>query len=465
MTMRQTSTQGYPRFILRDIPPVSDTDITLDQAALYFGEETTEYAIAGTDLPEFDYPVGDSNAETSYKGASGIALSNPLRRLAFTLRLSAPQILFSRYIRSDSKVLFRRSVTERVDALAPWLYRDGDPYPVIIGGRTVWVVDCYTISDRYPYAERYNGVSYIRNSVKVTIDAYDGTTTLYAFDAEDPLLKAWGKVFPGLLTSATKMPEELRAHLRYPEDLFRLQAEVYKTYHMQDPKVFYNKEDQWALPGEGDGTGQAMDPFYVLMQLPQESQEDFMLMMPFTPRTKANMIGWMAAKSDPDAYGERVVYTFPKQRLVLGPEQVSARVNQDPVISQQLTLWNQRGSGVLFGNLLVVPIDDSIVYIQPLYLQAEQTAMPQLTRVIVTYGDKVAMEADLGSALLAVFGEAQAPPSEAGPVVDAAAARDLYDRAIEAQKAGDWATYGQLIKQLGEVLAQLAGEATSTPQP
>jgi len=464
--VNESSGQGLPRFILRDIPPASQTDLELEQSALYFGEQTTEYVIAGTDLAEFDYPVGDANAETSYTGTGGIELSDPLRRAAFALRFSAPQILFSGYIRPDSQVLFRRTITERIDTLAPWLYRDNDPYPAIIDGRAVWIADCYTVSDRYPYSERYNGISYIRNSVKVTVDAYDGTTVLYAFDPEDPLLQAWSAVFPGLLASADEMPAEVREHLRYPEDLFTLQAEVYKTYHMLDPKVFYNKENEWALPGEGaDGTGAPMEPFFVLMQLPGEATEDFMLMMPFTPRTKANMIGWMAAKSDSESYGERVVYTFPKQRLVLGPEQVLARVNQDPVISQQLSLWNQRGSGVLFGNLLVVPIEGSIVYIQPLYLQAEQTAMPQLTRVIVTYGDKVAMEPDLASALLAVFGEVVEEPQPGGIAADPARAAELYERAIEAQRAGDWAAYGEYLEQLGAVLADLAGESTPTPEP
>lgn len=467
--VNEASGQGYPRFIVKDIPPVSDTSLKIEQPALYFGEGTTNYVIAGTELPEFDYPIGDSNAETSYKGRGGIEVGNAIRRSAFAMRFSAPQMLFSRYVRPESKVLFRRSVRERISALAPWLYIDDDPYPVIAGGRVVWIADCYTYSDRYPYSERYSGINYLRNSVKVTVDAYDGTTTLYAVDPDDPLLAAWGRVFPGLLTPAEKMPKEIAAHLRYPQDLFSFQTEVYKTYHMRDPKVFYNKEDQWARPGEGsDGTGTPMEPFYVLMQLPGETDEDFMLMLPFTPRTKANMIGWMAAKSDPGHYGERVVYTFPKQRLVLGPEQVHARVNQDPVISQQLTLWSQRGSGVLFGNLLVIPIDDSIVYIQPLYLQAEQTAMPQLTRVIVAYGDSVAMEKDLPAALLAVFGQVAAPEAGQGGSVDVATAKDLYEKAIAAQREGDWEAYGRYIGELGKVLGELAGkqsEATGTPAP
>ncbi len=464
--VNEASGQGYPRFIVKDIPPASDTDLTIEQPALYFGEQTSNYAIADTDLPEFDYPVGDSNAETTYSGTGGIEIGGAFKRAAFALRLSAPQILFSSYIRSDSQVLFRRSITERIEALAPWLYMDSDPYPVIVDGRVVWVADCYTVSDRYPYSERYGEISYIRNSVKVTVDAYDGTTTLYAYDPDDPLLAAWGRVFPGLLTSADEMPAEIAKHLRYPSDLFMLQAEVYKTYHMLDPKVFYNKEDQWALPGEGsDGTGEPMEPFYVLMELPEESDEDFMLMIPFTPRTKANMIGWMAAKSDPDSYGERVVYTFPKQRLVLGPEQVQARVNQDPIISQQLSLWNQRGSGVLFGNLLVIPVNDSIVYIQPLYLQAEQTSMPQLTRVIVAYGDQVAMEPDLPSALLAVFGAVAETPAEGGAVADVATAKDLYDKAVEAQREGDWEAYGRYLKELGDVLGELAGAGSEPSAP
>ncbi|MDO8847010.1 MAG: UPF0182 family protein [Coriobacteriia bacterium] len=467
--VNEASGQGYPRFIVKDIPPTSDTDLTIEQPALYFGEDTTNYVIADTDLAEFDYPVGDSNAETTYTGSGGVEIGSALRRTAFALRFSAPQILFSSYIRSDSKVLYRRSIDERVEALAPWLYTDSDPYPVIADGRVVWVIDGYTVSDRYPYSERYSAINYIRNSVKVTVDAYDGTTTFYAFDPDDPLLAAWSEVFPGLLTSADEMPAEIAAHLRYPSDLFMMQAEVYKTYHMLDPKVFYNKEDQWALPGEGtEGTGAAMEPFYVLMELPEESVEDFMLMIPFTPRTKANMIGWMAAKSDPDSYGERVVYTFPKQRLVLGPEQVEARVNQDPLISQQLTLWSQRGSSVIFGNLLVIPMNESIVYIQPLYLQSEQTSMPQLTRVIVAFGDEVAMEPDLPAALLAVFGAVSETPIDGAAAADVETAKDLYDKAVEAQRSGDWEAYGRYIDELGEVLGELAGTAETdagTPAP
>ena len=332
----------------------------------------------------------------------------------------------------------------------------------------MWVLDGYTWSDDYPYSEPLGGLSYIRNSVKVTVDAYDGTTTLYAFDPDDPVLQAWRDIFPGLVVDASEIPEGVAEHFRYPEDLFRIQAEVYKDYHMTDPKVFYNKEDSWELPGERSEQG-TMDPYYVLMRLPGDTTEDFQMIIPFTPRNRDNMIGWMSAKSDPATYGERVVYTFPKDRVILGPEQVSARINQDETISPQLTLWSQRGSQVILGNMLVIPLEDSIVYIQPLYLQAEQTAIPELTRVIVVYADKVDMAPDLEEALLKVFGER--PPTEGAEgaeegeptAADAATARELYEQALEAQMNGDWAEYGRLIDELGRVLGELAGTPSEVP--
>lgn len=465
----EASGQGLPNFIVKDIPPVSSTDVAVEQPAIYFGELTKDYVIAATDIEEFDYPVGDQNANTTYAGATGIEMGGLLRRVAFALRFQAPQLLFSSYIRADSKVLFQRSIIERLDQLAPWLAFDDDPYVTIADGRLVWVIDGYSVSDRYPYSERlatFGGINYIRNSVKATVDAYDGTTTLYAMDETDPLLATWRAVFPGLVVDGETMPESIRAHLRYPEDLFRAQAESYKTYHMQDPRVFYNKEDQWELPGEAGEGGTSMTPFYVLMNLPGEATQDFMLMLPFTPRNKDNMIGWMSASSDPGSYGRRIVYTFPKQKLILGPEQVIARINQDPLISQQLTLWNQRGSGVLFGNMLVIPIDDAIVYVQPLYLQASKTAMPQLTRVAVAYGDSVTMQPDLASALFAIFGESEGVPTPGtGAAATAADAQDLYVKALEAQKGGDWAAYGRYVEELGAVLELLAGSESTVTVP
>jgi hypothetical protein len=320
-------------------------------------------------------------------------------------------------------------------------------------------------------------MNYLRNSVKVTVDAYDGTVTMYAFDPNDPILKAWRTVFPSLFTDADRIPAEVKKHFRYPQGLFMTQAEVYRSYHMTDPRVFYNKEDSWDVPIEGTA-GAQMEPFYVLMRLPGELTEDFQMVLPFTPRGKTNMIGWMSAKSDPADYGKRTVYQFPKQRLVLGPQQISARINQDAKISPQLSLWSQRGSQAIFGDMLVIPIKNSIVYIMPLYLQAEQTAIPQLTKVVVAYSDKVEMENTLEAGLLKIFGQEQPPspgPSTGttgtaggatggatGAAATARRAAQLYEQAMAAQRAGDWATYGARIQELGRVLSQLAGQATTT---
>lgn len=466
--VNEADTRGLPDFIIRDIPPQTETGIVLDRPAIYFGERTDNYAIIDAEgIEEFDYPSGegDSNVNTRYDADSGVRVGGLLRRVAFALRFGASQILFSQYISGDSRVLFDRNIIDRVEKLAPWLWLDEDPYPVVADGRIVWVIDGYTWSNDYPYSERFGGMNYMRNSVKVTIDAYDGTTRLYAFGEPDPILDAWRGIFPTLVTDADEMPEEIRSHLRYPEGLFRVQAEVYKNYHMLDPQVFYNKEDSWELPGERTGT--PMEPYYVLMQLPGEPREDFQMILPFTARNRDNMIGWMSAASDPANYGKRVVYQFPRQRVILGPEQVSARINQDETISPQLTLWSQRGSSVIMGNMLVIPLEDSVVYIQPLYLQAEQTAIPQLTRVIVVYADKVKMANNLENALLAVFGE-QPPETTTTPEpggATTARAQQLYEDAIAAQRDGDWARYGELIDELGAVLDSLAasGEPTVTP--
>ena len=467
--VNSADTRGLPEFLIGDIPPKSTADVTLTQPAIYFGEDTTDYVIVNTGINEFDYPKGDENAETTYGGKAGIKIGTLATRLMFAMRFGASQILFSDYIDSNSRVLYARDVKTRLERLAPWLWLDEDPYPVVADGRIVWVIDGYTWSDHYPYSEpTYGGsLNYMRNSVKVVIDAYEGTTKFYAFDENDPVLKAWSTVYPDLISPASEIPEQIKAHFRYPQGLFTVQAEVFKNYHMTNPRTFYNKEDSWELPGERDGA--AMEPFYVLMRLPGDPAKDFQMIVPFTPRNRDNMIGWMAAKSDPADYGRRVVYQFPKDRVILGPKQVTSRINSDDVISPQLSLWNQRGSNVIFGNQLVIPLNESVVYIQPIYLQAEQTAIPQLTRVVVVYADKVEMAADLRTALLQVFGEKPSDvPSDGGttPTADAATAMQLYEEAVAAQKAGDWAEYGRLLDELGVVLEELAGpsaEATPTP--
>ena len=461
--------RGFPEFIIGNIPPRSSTDISMTQPAIYFGEATTDYVIVKTSIGEFDYPVGETNAETTYSGEGGVSVGSFVNRVAFALRFAATQILFSDYIQADSEVLFDRDIRTRVAKIAPWLWLDDDPYPVLADGRLVWILDGYTWTNNYPYSERHNGINYMRNSVKVTVDSIDGTVKFYVYDDTDPIIEAWGEVFPELLTDASEMPDEIRDHVRYPEDFFSVQAEVYKRYHMTNARVFFNKEDLWQLPGENDGV--AMEPFYVLTRLPAAETEAFEMIMPFTAARRENMIGWMAANSDPADYGRRVVYQFPKERVILGPEQVKSRINQDETISPQLTLWSQRGSQVIFGNMLVIPLEQSIIYIQPLYLQSERTAMPELTRVLVIYSDRVEMASDLEQALLAVFGQepAEEPTGtpEPGTAADVAEAQALYERAIEAQKAGDWAEYGRSIEELGRILSELvgdaSGEATAAP--
>ena len=469
----ESDPRGMPKFIIGDVPPRTDTDLKTKQPRMYFGETTNDYVIVNTGIKEFDYPLGDRNAEYEYKGTGGVPIGSFLGRVAWALHLGSSQILFSEYVKPDSRVLLRRDLTSRLEALAPWLQFEDDPYPVLVDGRIIWVIDAYTSSDSFPYAEALpdSDVNYLRNSVKVTVDAFTGETTFYAFDEEDPILAAWRTVFPSLVVDGDKIPAAIREHFRYPEGLFSAQAEIYRTYHMTDPRVFYNKEDQWEIPGTRQG--KTMQPFFVLMTLPGASDEHFYIMQPYTPRNRDNMIGWVAANSDPDGYGERTVYQFPKERVVLGPEQVSAQINQDSVISPQLSLWSQRGSKAIFGNMLVIPIKNSIVYIQPLYLQAEQTAIPELTRVIVVYAEKVEMERTLEAALLKVFGQETDSSSEttptagadqpnAGGASGAAAARRLYSEALEAQKKGDWAQYGAKIEQLGAVLSRMAS-SESTP--
>jgi len=471
-------TRGLPQFIIGNIPPVvassvatGSPDLKVTQPRIYFGEDTDDYVVVDTTRPEFDYPKGERNQTYLYKGTGGVQVGSFARRLAWAMRLGSSQILFSEYIKPKSRVLMKRDLETRLAELAPWLMLEDDPYPVLVDGRLVWVIDAYTASDQYPYSERLEGgVNYLRNSVKITVDAYSGETKFYAFDEEDPVLKAWRGIFPTLITDGDQIPEGIRAHFRYPQGLFSAQAEIYRTYHMTDVNVFYNKEDQWELPGERQG--QTMEPFFVLLQLPGAKAEHFYIMQPYTPRNRDNMIGWMASSSDPENYGERTVYLFPKERVIFGPEQVSARINQDPAISPQLSLWNQRGSSVLFGNMQVIPIEDSIVYIQPLFLQAEQTAIPELTRVIVAYSDKVEMERTLEGALLKVFGQtapeetsSTVEPSAGGgsPQADAAIAARLYREAVAAQRKGDWAAYGAKIAELGRVLERLAStEQTAT---
>jgi uncharacterized membrane protein (UPF0182 family) len=457
--------QGLPEFFAWDIPPaVRQGFPSITRPEIYYGELAGGYAIVRTLSQELDYPSGDQNVYTRYAGSGGIALSSWVRKLAFALRFAELKILLSSDLVPESRMLMHREVAERVQRIAPFLRLDADPYLVVTrDGRLVWMLDAYTITDRYPYADPTARIgNYIRNAVKVTIDAYHGTVDFYVADPSDPLIRMLARVFPALLKPLEAMPADLREHIRYPEGLFAIQAHKYATYHMRDPQVFYNREDSWALPQRTvGGRVEEMEPYYTIMRLPGERKEEFILLSLFNPANRDNMIAWLAARSDPPHYGRLVAYLFPKQRLVYGPRQIDARIDQDPVIARQLALWNQAGSTVIRGSLLAIPIEQSLIYVQPLYLAAAaQGALPELRRVIVAHGNDIAMTPTLEESLATLFGSRRppalgataAPPSDDASGSVGRQAWEAWLRAQEALRTGDLARYGVEQKRLEEVL-------------
>ncbi|HOO53809.1 MAG TPA: UPF0182 family protein [Methanothrix sp.] len=461
--------EGLPEFYVKNLPPESALG-EMARPEIYFGEGRKDYIIVKTGLSEFDYPRGDENVYATYNGTGGMEL-DPLMRLLMAYRLASLKILLSDDVTSDSRVMIYRNVIDRANTLAPFLAYDRDPYIVFADGGLYWVVDAYTLTDRYPYSEPSGGFNYIRNSVKVVIDAYNGTVRYYVVEVE-PMVLAYQAIFPDLFLPLDSMPEELRAHLRYPVDLFGVQAGIYRNYHMKDPQVFYNREDAWDIPTEVyEGDRQTVEPYYVIMKTPgSERGEEFMLIQPFTPRSKNNMIAWMCAKSDEPDYGDIVVFKFPKDQLIYGPLQIEARIDQDTEISEQLTLWSQKGSSVIRGNLLVIPIERSLLYVEPLFLRAENSELPELKRVIVAYDGQVAMEETLEEALATIFEfapETAVPGTAAGRGEDLSTAEligeagDLYRSAQDQLRAGNWSGYGEDIDRLGEVIRALE-ERTGT---
>lgn len=471
--VNEVTAEGLPVLLVKDIPPVGAFNI--ERPEIYFGEKTDDYIIVGTKTQEFNYPMGDENVFTRYQGKDGVSLGSFIRRLVYAWQFGDLNILISGELTSESQVLYYRNIQERVNHLAPFLKLDSDPYLVVLDGRLFWIQDAYTTTDRYPYSEPLGGgLNYIRNSVKVVIDAYEGSVTFYITDPEDALVRTYQAIFPQLFVSAEQAPESLRAHFRYPEDFFNIQASVYQTYHMRDVRVFYTKEDLWTVPNElYFGREQPMEPYYIIMRLPDEEKEEFLLMLPFTPVNKNNTIGWLAARSDGENYGKLFVYLFPKERLVYGPSQIENRIGQDTVITEQLALWGRGGSQVIRGNLLLIPLGKSILYVEPVFLQAGAGGLPQLKRVIVVAGEQIAMETTLAGSLAAIFG-AEAPPTEIEVVVEPPAppepgepveadiaslieeAQLHYTQALQYQKDGDWAGYGREWDALAVVLDQLA---------
>ncbi|MCG2686945.1 UPF0182 family protein [Candidatus Parcubacteria bacterium] len=466
--VNEVTPEGLPVLFLKDLPPSSSIEsLTVNSPEIYYGELTNDWVVVNTKAEEFNYPSGEKNVFENYEGQGGVEIKSIFRKALFALKFKSLKILLSTDITNDSRIMYHRNIEERVRKVLPFLSLDNDPYIVITKEGTLkWIYDAYTTSNRYPYAEQMKDtfssmpgqrLNYIRNSVKVVIDAYDGKMSFYIADENDPIIKTYAKIFKDSFLPLEQMDEDLRAHIRYPEDLFIYQTTLYTVYHMDEAQIFYNKEDQWQIPII-TSKGQA-DPMmrHMIMKLPGEKQEEFILMIPFTPRGKDNLSAWMVARNDGEFYGQLMVYRFPKQKLVFGPKQITNRINQDTEISQQISLWDQRGSEVIRGNLLVIPIEESLIYIQPIYLRAEGGKTPELKRVIVAYENRIAMEETLDSALEKVF-SGQITSSPTVVPTESPVSQDLikqakhhFDRAMSAQRLGDWALYGEEIRKLEEI--------------
>ena len=487
--VNQVTTEGLPVLFIKDLPPASTISIKLTRPQIYYGELTNDYVFVGTKQKEFDYPAGEANIYTNYTGRGGVAIGSLIRRVLYAFQLGSLKILLSDDIRGDAKILYHRNVMDRATSAMPFLDFDNDPYVTINdAGQLKWILDAYTTSDMYPYAQRINdGTNYMRNSVKVVIDAYDGTVDAYIADPNDPVVQTYAQIFGPIFKPLSEMPADIRRHVRYPGDLFRVQTALHATYHMLEPQTFYHREDQWQIPG-GLAKGTNDNPFqrHIIMKLPGEKNPEFIFMTPFTPRGKDNLAAWMVARMDGENYGKLSVYRFPKQSLVYGPKQIANRINQDTEISRQLTLWDQRGSEVIRGELLVIPIEESLIYVQPIYLRAEGGTIPELKRVVVAHENRVVMGETLEEGLNALFGAGAAqqtrtsiqdslstlgasePAVTGGGVTPSPAqapsgataellrqAQTHYDRAIAAQRAGNWAEYGREIEQLGAAIRAL----------
>lgn len=471
--------QGLPVLWVQDLPPTSSITQQVSRPQIYFGELDRTWVLAPSRQREFDFPSaeGESAEYSTYAGRAGVSVNSYLRRLAFALRFGSMNILLSSDLTDSTRILFNQQVQKRAELALPFLMFDEDPYLVVTdSGRLVWMLDAYTATDRYPYSARTgDGLNYLRNSVKVAVDAYDGDIRAWLVDPADPMINTLAQIYPDLLRPLAEMPEDLRAHMRYPEDLFRAQTGLYATFHMTDPETFYHREDQWQIPAAQQGAVQSGYARHIVMRLPGEQDAEYLMMRPFTPRQKDNLAAWMVARNDGDKYGKLIAYRFPRQSLVFGPTQIANRINQDTEVSRQVSLWDQGGSEVIRGELLVIPIEASLLYVQPLYLRAQGGKIPELKRVIVAHNDRVVMEETLEGGLSVLFGDgtgsARASTRDAAATRSAAAgaptaadadrtaliqqAAQLYERARNAQRNDDWATYGDAMKRLGEVLQRL----------
>lgn len=504
----ESSAGGQPSLLLQDIPPESQApSLDIDQGGIYYGESFSDYSVVRTGQKELDYVQQGENRTRQYDGKGGVPNSGLLRRLAFAWRFREPNLLISGLVESDSKIIYHRQIQDRLNKSAPFMSFDQDPYPVVVDGRLVWLADGYTTSAMIPYSERIdfserrapsdNNLlalseqrNYIRNSVKVTIDAYDGTITFYVWDPKDPIINAWRKAFPVLFKDAKDMPDGIRKHVRYPEDLFRIQSHIYRLYHVTDAEGFFFGEDRWGVPVEPPETNASagspgvggvgtttedrfaqISPYNVLMRLPGDNDQDFALILPMNPRNRPNMVSWIAAKSDPDDYGKLIDFRFPKRRQIDGVGQIHSRINQEPGLSKEISLLNTQGSKIEFGNLLVIPIGESLLYVQPIFLQAQQNARPELKFVVLATADRIAVGRSLEEALERLVGgggssppptkpDGQVPVSPEDAIKEALAHLTAAD---EAARRGDWAAYGR-EQELAKESLRPAGAATS-PKP
>lgn len=468
----EVTNSGQPDIIVKNIPPESSaSELEIEYPEIYFGELTNDYIIVNTDEQEFDYPNGSENNYTEYKGSGGIYL-NPLNRLLFAIRESSLKLLVSSNVHSSSRIIINRNVVDRVREVMPYLSYEEDPYMALADGKLYWILDAYTTTSYYPYSEPYSGevgtTNYIRNSVKVVVDAYNGDVSYYIVDSDDPIAKTYQKIYPTLFKDYSEMPDSLKSHMRYPNELFKIQASVYSKYHMDEVKVFYQNEDLWDIAHQIYGTEEKeMDPSYYILELPDEDKAEFINMIPFTPKSKQNMTAVMMARNDGDHYGEMVVYKFPKNKTVYGPMQVEAQIDQNTEISKEFSLWNSSGSTYRRGDLFVIPINDAIMYVEPVYLEASNQAIPEMKRVIVAYGDTIAYEPTLSEALADLFGEDESANENSSSGKSSGEskgdstkeliekANEAYDNAVNAQREGKWKEYGDYLDELEDYLNQL----------
>ncbi|WP_426350957.1 UPF0182 family protein [Alloiococcus sp. CFN-8] len=465
--VNSVTSEGQPDYVIKDIPPVNSTDIKINNPRIYFGESTDSYAIVNTDIMEFDYPKGEETQEYRYEGQGGIKL-NLLNRILFAIHEGEPKLILSDAINGDSKLLLNRNIIDRVEKIAPFLTYGKDPYLVINEGELIWVIDAYTVSDKYPYSQPYGDINYIRNSIKATVNAYDGEVNFYIVDEEDPIARCYNDIYKGLFKSNEEVPEGIRSHYRYPSELFELQCDVLTTYHITNPYTFYTDEDIWQVSTLNTETGneeRVNESPYVMTKLINEEDPEMILLEYFNMKGKQNMSSIFGARMDRDNYGKLIMYKFPTQKTVYSPGLFINKINQDTNISKEISLWNSKGSSVEFGDTLVIPINESLLYVQTLYLRSSDTnSIPEMKRVILYDGESLVIEETVDKALLSLFnysgdGE-QVPvdnnsgsPGEEGDLKDTMdKARELYEKAIEAQKNGDWAAYDEYMEELGNIL-------------